>query len=113
MSKYYRYVLAKLCCGVLPLRVDTCGFSSIALDERICEFCQLNEVEDELHFICKCTMYNDLRQNLYDTVQTQFEEFYRLTDEEKFIYLLRYKQCPTARFCWSAFNIRRQTLFGR
>ena len=41
-------------------------------------------------------MYNDLRQNLYDTVQTQFEEFYRLTDEENFIYLLRYNQRPTA-----------------
>ena len=112
LPKYQRSVFAKLRCGVLPLKIETGRFTSIELSERICEFCLLGEVEDELHFICKCPLYDNLRFNLYSTVTSEFGNFIDLQDEEKFIYLMQNNHRTATRFCWKAFCIRRQTLFG-
>ena len=35
-------------------------------EERICKFCDLNEVEDESHFLLQCRNYKDLRKVLID-----------------------------------------------
>ena len=51
--------MAKLRCGVLPIKIETGRFVNLALEDRICEVCNLNEKEDELHFICKCELYNE------------------------------------------------------
>ena len=53
--------MAKLRCGVLPIKIETGRFVNLALEDRICEVCNLNEIEDELHFICKCELYNETR----------------------------------------------------
>ena len=34
----------------------------IPRERRLCKFCSANETEDELHFLLKCNLYNDLRQ---------------------------------------------------
>ena len=46
--------MAKLYCGVLPIiKIETGRFVNLALEDTVCEVCNLNEIEDELHFICK------------------------------------------------------------
>ena len=30
--------------------------------ERVCKKCNNNAVEDEIHFLCECPMYDDLRK---------------------------------------------------
>ena len=30
-------------------------------EERLCKFCPLNEIEDEMHLLFSCTLYNDRR----------------------------------------------------
>ena len=112
LPKYQRSVFAKLRCGILPLKIETGRYNSTALEERICEFCQIGEVEDELHFVCKCTLYDNLRLSLYNAVILEFENFLNLSDEDKFVFLMQKKQRTTARFCWNAFCLRRQMLFG-
>ena len=44
-------------CGILPLRVETCRYIGQKREDRKCELCNLNEVEDEIHFVLKCPFY--------------------------------------------------------
>ena len=53
--------MAKLHSGVLPIKIETSRFDNIALEDRVCEVCNLNEIEDELHLNCKCELYNEIR----------------------------------------------------
>ena len=48
--------------GILPLNIETGRFRNQPIEQRICNLCELNEIEDELHFLFKCTLYNDCRK---------------------------------------------------
>ena len=43
------------------LNIERGRYSNIERHNRICTFCNLNEIEDEYHFILKCPLYNDIR----------------------------------------------------
>ena len=47
------------------------------IHERICIVCgpDANEVEDELHFLLKCSKYNDLRQCLFIKAYNKNNDF--------------------------------------
>ena len=52
-------------------------------EDRICVNCKLHEVEDEFHFIMRCSLYNSLRDNMFEQFNDAFD-FQVLTDLEKF-----------------------------
>ena len=64
MSKQQRSLLARFRCGILQLRIETDRFTNIKLENRICQLCEENTVEDELHFLCQCTVYSEERNSL-------------------------------------------------
>ena len=76
-SRQKRSVLAKIRMGTLPLKLETGRYRSIPEVQRICENCDLNEVENEKHFIFYCSKHVDIRNdklnrlldNDYDDVQ--------------------------------------------
>ena len=45
------------------LRVESgrCGRDRIEKAQRKCIYCTSNDIEDELHFVIKCSFYNDIR----------------------------------------------------
>lgn len=47
-----------LSCGILPLHIETRRYRGVIEDEKICEYCELYEVGNEINFI----LYHDLRQ---------------------------------------------------
>ena len=49
IPKSHRSVLAKLRCGVLPLRIESGRFVNLPKESRIYELCTLDEVENEKH----------------------------------------------------------------
>ena len=59
LSKSERSHLAQFKLGVdtLPLRLETGRFVGLSVDERICNLCNINETEDELHFLLKKQTY--------------------------------------------------------
>ena len=63
-----RRTLAKLRCGNLPLEIDLGRFNrpKTPLENRICKMCSMNVIENELHFMMECPLYNNLR---YDQIQ--------------------------------------------
>ncbi len=50
------------------------------VDQRLCEFCNDNAVEDELHVILKCTFYDDLREELFQAAENINNHFMNLSD---------------------------------
>ncbi len=47
------------------------------------------EVEDEIHFVCKCNLYNDLRKTMYMTVKHKHTDFYMYDNKDTFIFLVQ------------------------
>ena len=66
MSKSEISLLCQLRLGILLLEVEVGRFGlknndgqlmRIPLEERICKLCNMKRVEDEVHFICECPIY--------------------------------------------------------
>ncbi len=106
-------VFAKLRCGILPLHIETARYTNTALENRLCEFCGKKKIiEDEKHFICSSSYYNDLRNSLYSKINYTEPEFQSMTVNDKFVYMLQNKQYLVAKFCHQAFSKRRQKLYN-
>ena len=67
LNRIQRAHVAKLFSGNLPLRVETGRYRSIPLENRLCTHCNLNQVEDEIHFITSCELYTDIRVTLAES----------------------------------------------
>ena len=44
-------------------------YRNINADERICNFCQAKEVEDEMHFLIKCQKFSFERDELFKSIE--------------------------------------------
>jgi len=59
-----RYSLLRLRVSSHSLRIQTerYGNDRLPRNERICVYCDLNDIDDELHLLLKCPCLNNLRQ---------------------------------------------------
>ena len=64
LNKQEHSLVAQLRSGTLPLNIETGRYINLPVDERTCLLCNDNSIENELHFVCDCESYFDLRQNL-------------------------------------------------
>lgn len=112
IPRYQRSIMASLRSGILPLKIETGRYESIPADERICELCCSGDIENEVHFLCSCSFYKDLREQFYRrfVVDTDLET---LSINEIFIYLMTSRQTQTAKFCWDIFCKRRVYIYNR
>ena len=86
------------------LKVETGRYDKpfVPRGERFCSFCKilgLNEVEDELHFLLKCSKFYDGRQDLLSKVPNISD---KLTKSQFFIFLMSAEDDTireVARFC--------------
>ena len=60
-SRQSRSLLAQFRSGILPLKIETGRFKNLDVSERLCELCDLEEIEDEMHFLCVCPLYRNER----------------------------------------------------
>ena len=60
MSKGHESAMTQFRCGTAPLRIETGWYEGIPEEERLCPMCN-DGVENELHALLECTLYNDLR----------------------------------------------------
>ena len=47
---------------MLPLKIETGRFLGLNVEDRLCQVCDQNAVENEIHFLLHCTLYDDLRR---------------------------------------------------
>ena len=57
----YRKYITKMRLCSHDLKIESGRYQNLPRNERICECCNLNDLEDEYHFILKCPAYNHLR----------------------------------------------------
>ena len=57
-------------CGVAPIRIETWRYEHLVENERLCQLCNLNAVESEVHVLMRCNQYAMLRQPLFDRAYT-------------------------------------------
>lgn len=56
-------------------------------EDRICEVCK-NGIEDEIHFLIKCQLYEAGREPLFELCAGLRPQFRYYSDQEKFIFLM-------------------------
>ncbi len=59
-------------------------YHNITLEERTCELCQSNEIEDEIHFICKCNFLKVKCTALFNSIIEHFDVFINFNDTDCF-----------------------------
>ena len=87
-----RKKLAQLRLGVLPIKIESDRYNKVKTPAHL-RFCiQPNctvknvSVEDELHFLCTCSHYANLRADLYSKIN--IPNFSELNNNDKFRYML-------------------------
>ena len=110
-NRLKRSLFAQLRIGILPLRIETGRFSNIALEDRICDMCLERNVEDELHFICNCPMYDDLRNTLFSSGSQSSATFIVMDDVQKLVFLFENLGRELSRFLMKAWQRRRNILY--
>ena len=61
-----RRQLTKLRISAHSLMIETGRYKKIAPASRLCPLCNLNEIENEEHFLLRCPLYSNLRKSLFD-----------------------------------------------
>ena len=75
-SQKYRVALSKLRLCANDLRINKGIRNHWGLQDRICELCNQGQVEDEHHFLMKCTFYADLRENILPQFNGHHDSLY-------------------------------------
>lgn len=112
MHKRRRSLLAQFRLGILPLRIETGRYSNTPADERICQMCNLNSVEDEYHFVMNCPLYDDLRTNLFHRAQDLCENFNIYDQNTKFEFLFETCHKILSQYIIEAYQRRQNTLYS-
>ncbi len=67
------------------------GYHKIRLEKHTCQLCQSNEIEDEIHFICRCNFLNVKQTALFNGMSETLDEFIHFNDTQKNIFLMKTK----------------------
>ena len=107
LNKKYRNAIAKLRLSSHPLLIETGRYSGVPRENRKCIYCDMDDIEDEFHFVCICTKYTVLRN-------TYIPRYYsRNPSMHKFIELLNSDRLKTLKhlaiFIIKALELRLQT----
>jgi ssDNA-binding Zn-finger/Zn-ribbon topoisomerase 1 len=102
VSKHIRSILAQLRMGILPLHIETGRYQNVFdretgvyrrmnVDERTCNICKLDVVEDEIHFLFHCNMYQIERRAFYGECNKIIQNVKDMNDDDKLKHIMMYK----------------------
>ena len=107
-----RSLLAQLRCGILPLRVETGRYVGETPEQRLCKLCNTGSVEDELHFVMNCSLYQDTRHNYLSEILLS-DQYVDMRDCDKFVNIVKHHPRRLAKYLVAAYLKRRSNLFQR
>jgi len=100
----YRNVLAKLYLSSHKLNIEIGRHNNVPRQDRKCTLCNLNDIEDEFHFVLKCPIYIHIRKEYIS------KYFYAHTSMLKYVLLMQSENKTTlkklATYCKKAFQLR-------
>ena len=63
-----RRLFTMLRCGTNSLRIETGRWKKEPFEKRVCDICLASQVEDEMHFLLDCGVYDAARESMYDDI---------------------------------------------
>ena len=112
LSKGQRSFCAQLHSGTLPLALETGRFIGTPEEDRICCVCDLEEIENEIHFLFYCPLYDELRHLLFSRMTTIYVDFFWLDDYKKLEFCFKKGIFGLADFMCKAWEKRQNVLFN-
>ena len=120
-----RVLLSKFRLGICPLRIETGRYENsgrnskgIPEQDRKCECCTLDKVEDEYHFLLQCPAYSERRTCLLHIVQAKLgfsnEVIHQASSERGEVFCNIMQSIDkdiinaVASYIWDAFKLREQ-----
>ena len=124
-TKYYEFInhvknpelkriASKFRIGNHNLRIESGRFTipKTPEDLRICDHCSLNSVENEMHVLFHCNLYDDLRKILFIKINERNKLFTNYNNHDKVCFLFNntdsYISRLTATFIFQAFERRKK-----
>ena len=74
----------KLRIGSHKLRIETGRYDNIPRDERLCNLCNCNRIEDETHFLLDCPSFSSIRNMFLSKLEPKIP-FLRLQSHESLL----------------------------
>ena len=83
-TKQYVNVITR----VAPIKLETCRhvLNRMPVDQRLCESC--NVVEDECHVIMHCSLYDDIRTQIFTEISSISDHFPTLSTDVQFLQIM-------------------------
>ena len=79
-----RKALVKLRISSHKLRIETGRYDNIPRDERLCNLCNCNRIEDETHFLLDCPSFSSIRDMFFSKLEPKIP-FVRLQSHESLL----------------------------
>ena len=108
-TKYERSLCAQFRSGILPLRIEVGRYRQEQVEERICDFCPMNEIEDEEHFIFDCPLYAEEREILFKDTNLLLNQ--HITRGDILYLLFENHTCKIVRYIKKAYDKRKEILY--
>ena len=107
--KRERSLFAQSRVGISPFKIETGRYRGIAIEERICQFC---ESLVEVHFLCICPLYVAEIFKLYTSIIERNELFEPMEIITKFQCLMQLNLKDVLHFVNRAWNIRKEFIYN-
>ena len=104
LSKRQRSLCAQLRSGILPLHLETGRYRGVVEEERICIYCDVDDIESEFHFVFYCPLYHDLRQKLFERCKNL--DLIWLDDAQRLAWIFEHRVFALAEFLEKAWDKR-------
>ncbi len=85
-------------------------YHNIRLEERTCKLCQCNEIEHEIHYICRCNFLNVKPRILFNSISEALDEFIHINDTEKLIFLMKHRQRQLSNLTWGSILLKKKLI---
>ena len=103
-----RSAMAQFRFGTLPLNIETGRFRNQPVQDRLCTLCEFNEIEDECHFLFKCSLYSDLRNDWIRNITDKTPDFVEMDTTTKFKVIFVIHLRITAKFILRSYNVTKE-----
>ncbi len=107
LTRCERSYLAQFRLGILGIRIETGRFVNEMVEDRKCQICNNNNIEDEIHFLLYCTEYDTIRQNILGKIINSIDNFNTMSNEEKLKNIMCENQQSIARYIVKAIEMRK------
>ena len=111
MTPSERSAIAQFRFGILPPNIETGRFRNQPVEDRLCTLCEFDEIGDECHFLFKCSLYNDSRNDWIRNITDKTPDFVEMDTTTKFKVIFAVHHRITAKFILRSYNVRKENLF--